>query len=52
MGKEDIAGYEQFVFFPQCFQNACFPGASKGVIVWEWVKRLTKGKEVVQNLIH
>ena len=21
-----------------CFQKACFPGASKGVIVWEWVK--------------
>ena len=20
-----------------CFQKACFPGASKGVIVWEWV---------------
>ena len=20
--------------------NACFPGASKGVIVWEWVKKL------------
>ena len=27
--------------FPQCFQKACFPGASKGVIVWEWVKSLT-----------
>ena len=24
--------------FPQCFQKACFPGASKGVIVWEWLK--------------
>ena len=22
----------------QCFQKACFPEASKGVIVWEWVK--------------
>ena len=21
----------------QCFQKACFPGASKGVTVWEWV---------------
>ena len=28
---------EQFLLFPQCFQKACFPGASKGVIVWEWV---------------
>ena len=31
MGKGEIACYEQ------CFQKACFPGASKGVIVWEWV---------------
>ena len=30
---------EQFLLFPQCFQKACFPGASKGVIVWEWVKK-------------
>ena len=29
--------YEQFLLFPQCFQKACFTGASKGVIVWEWV---------------
>ena len=27
-----------FLLFPQCFQKACFPGASQGVIVWEWVK--------------
>ena len=25
------ACYEQFLLFPQCFQKACFPGASKGV---------------------
>ena len=37
-GKGKIARYEQFLLFPQCFQMACFPGASKGVIVWEWVK--------------
>ena len=30
--------YEQFLLFPQCFQKACFLQASKGVIVWEWVK--------------
>ena len=39
VGKEEIARYEQFLLFPQCFQKACFPGASKGVIVWEWVKK-------------
>ena len=37
MGKGEIARYEQFLLFPQCFQKACFPGASKGDIVWEWV---------------
>ena len=37
MGKGEIARYEQFLLFPQCFQKACFPGVSKGVIVWEWL---------------
>ena len=37
VGKGEIAFYEQFPFLPQCFQKACFPEASKGVIVWEWV---------------
>ena len=35
VGKGEIA--QQFFLFPQCFQKACFPEASKGVIVWEWV---------------
>ena len=38
VGKGEIARYEQFLLFPQCFQRACFPEASKGVIVWEWFK--------------
>ena len=38
VGKGEIACYEQFLLFPQYFQKARFPGASKGVIVWEWVK--------------
>ena len=42
VGKGEIAHYEQFLLFPQCFQKACFPGASKGVIVWEWVKSKDK----------
>ena len=37
VGKGEIARYEQFLLFPQCFQKPCFPEASKGVIVWEWV---------------
>ena len=41
VGKVEIAGYEQFLLLPQCFQNACLPGLSKGV--WEWVKMSTYG---------
>ena len=37
VGKGEIACSKQFLLFPQCFQKACFPGASKSVIVWEWV---------------
>ena len=40
-GKGEIARNKQFLLFPHCFQKACFPGASKGVIVWEWVNRST-----------
>ena len=38
VGKGEIARYEQFLLFPQSFQKAYFPGASKGVVVWEWLK--------------
>ena len=38
VGKGEIARYDQCLLFPQIFQKACFPGASKGAIVWEWVK--------------
>ena len=43
LGKGEIVHYEQFLLFPQCLQKACFPGVSKGVIVWEWVK----GKDIL-----
>ena len=36
MGKGEIARYEQFLLFPQCFQKTCFPGVSlcgNGLIV-------------------
>ena len=29
VGKGEIAHYEQFLLFPQCFQKACFPGGVK-----------------------
>ena len=38
VGKGEISHNEQFLLHPQCFQKACFPWVSKGVIVWEWVK--------------
>ena len=44
VGKGEIARYEQFLLIPQCFQKACFPGASKGIIVWEWVNPLPDDK--------
>ena len=46
VGKGEIARYEQFLLFPQCFQKACFSGASKGVIVWEWVKNIVLWQRV------
>ena len=39
VGKGEIARYEQFLLFLQCFQKACFPGASKGIIVWDGLKK-------------
>ena len=42
MGKGETACYEQFLLFPQCFQKVCFPEASKGVVVLEWVNNQTK----------
>ena len=40
VGKEENAGYQHFLLFPQCFENAPFPESSKGVIVWKWVNDL------------
>ena len=40
VGKGEIVRYKQFLLFPQCFQKACLPEVSKGVIVWEWVNSL------------
>ena len=42
VGKGEIARCVQFLLFPQCFQKACLPGASIGIIVWEWVKHSRK----------
>ena len=34
VGKEENAGYQNFLLFPQCFQKAFSFSASKVVIVW------------------
>ena len=34
MGKEENAGDQHFLLFPQCFQKAYSSSASKVVIVW------------------
>ena len=49
VGKGEIAHYEQFLLFPQRFQKACFPGASKGVIVWEWVNYQHHNRNFTSN---
>ena len=34
VGKGENAGYQHFLFFPQCFQKASFSRLLKGGIVW------------------
>ena len=43
--KKTLWEKEKLLLFPQCFQKACFPGVSKGVIVWEWVNPLPNNPE-------
>ena len=52
MGKGEIARDEQFLLSPQFFLKACFPEASKGVIVWEWVNGVYTSFGFAQNTIH
>ena len=37
VGKGEIAGYKQFLLFPQCFQKTCSTDTSKQRLVWERV---------------
>ena len=34
VGKGENAGYQHFLLFPQCFQNASYTGLLKVVTVW------------------
>ena len=40
VGKGEIARYEQFLLFPQCFQRACTADTQKPGLVWERVNPL------------
>ena len=34
VGKGENAGYQHFLFFPQCFQRASYSGSLNARIVW------------------
>ena len=36
---ENSVGKKEIAHFPTVFSKGLFPRASKGVIVWEWVKK-------------
>ena len=40
VGKGENAGYQHFLFFPQCLQNALYSGSLKVGTVWERVKEV------------
>ena len=40
VGKEENAGYQHFLLFPQCFQKLSFSGLFKVGTVWEGVNHL------------
>ena len=50
VGKEEIACYKQFLFFPQCFQKTCTTATWKSGPVWERVKSLAVGVFQTQDL--
>ena len=35
VGKGEIARYEQFLLFPQCFQKTCTAGMLEPGLTWE-----------------
>ena len=42
VGKGDIARYEQFLLFPQCFEKTCTAHTYKSRLVWERVDTSAK----------
>ena len=44
MGKEEIVHYEQFLFFPLCFQKVCTAKTQKQGLVWAGVSTVLSNK--------
>ena len=40
MGKVEIDRYEQYLLYPQCFQDTCSADTYKPGLVWERVKSM------------
>ena len=49
VGKGEIAHYEQFLLFPQCFQKTCTADTLKPGLVWERVKNIVGKEEIARN---
>ena len=52
VGKGEIALYEQFLLFPQCFQKTCTADSQKPGLVWERLKQhvLTQKFEISKRM--
>ena len=52
-GKGEIARYEQFLLFPQCFLKTCRPTADtlRPGLVWERVNNPEKKKKLLENIL-
>ena len=50
VGKREIARYEQFLLFPQCFlQKTCTTDMYQPVLVWERVNKMKMIKDNTSN---
>ena len=51
MGKAEIACYEQFLLFVQCFQKICTADTYNPGFVWERVKPLSDDKILGRSIL-
>ena len=50
VGKGEIARYQQFLIFLQCFQNSCTKDTRKQVLVWERINSFLFFMQPIQTL--